>query len=306
MSKIRIIVNPSAGQGHAVKLVPQVEKTLSELRVDHSVVYTERVMHAAELAMQAAGEGYDIVAAMGGDGTANEVLNGLMAYRKKHGKTAALAVIGAGRGNDFAYGAGLPSSLEEDCRLLQQGKRRSIDIGSVTVDDAKEARCFGNGIGMGFDTVVGFEAAKMKHLTGFPAYLVAALKTLFFYFTPPTVRIKLDDDEFTQPALMVSVMNGQRMGGGFYMAPDGKNDDGLLDYCIVGYPSKLRILALMLKFMKGTQAAEKEVRTGRTRRIEITALEGSLPAHGDGETLCEEGKSIVAEIIPAALDVIVP
>ena len=103
---------------------------------------------------------------------------------------------------------------------------------------------------------------------------------------------------------MISVMNGQRMGGGFYMAPDGKTDDGLLDYCIVNYGSKPRILGLMLNFMKGNQAGKKGVKTGRTRRIEITALEGVLPAHGDGETLCVEGRKIIAKIIPDALEII--
>lgn len=306
MHRIKIIVNPTAGNGNAEKVLPQVEKILSNMELNYDVSLTERPLHAVELARDAAEKEYDIVAAMGGDGTVNEVLNGLMAANQRGHKNSALAVIGAGRGNDFAFGAGIPLSLENDCRILKNGHRSKIDVGRVFVDGSKEGRYFGNGIGIGFDTVVGFEAAKMKHLSGFPAYLIAALKTLFFYFKPPHVHIKIDDKEFYQPALMISVMNGQRMGGGFMMAPDGKPDDGLFDYCIVSYGKRLRLLALMLNFMKGNQKGKKEVSTGLTTRIEITALQGTLPAHADGETLCEEGKHLVAEIIPSCMDVIVP
>jgi len=306
MDKIKIIVNPVAGNGNAEKVLPQVKKMFSDMEINYDISITERPLHASELAQDAAEKGYHIVAAMGGDGTVNEVLNGLMTANQNGHKNSALAVIGAGRGNDFAFGAGIPSSLENDCELLKNGNRRTIDVGRVFVDGSDQGRYFGNGIGIGFDTVVGFEAAKMKHLSGFPAYLVAALKTLFFYFKPPHVRIKFDGKELYQPALMISVMNGRRMGGGFMMAPDGNPGDGFFDFCIVSYGNRLRLLALMLNFMKGTQKGKKEVTTGLTKRIEITAMQGSLPAHADGETLCEQGEKLLAEIIPACLDVIVP
>ena len=306
MDKIKLIVNPVAGNGNAEKVLPQVEEILTNIQVDYDVSLTKKPLHAVDLARESAEKGYTIVAAMGGDGTVNEVLNGLIQASQKGFKKTALAVIGAGRGNDFAFGAGIPLSLENDCKILKNGKRRTIDVGRVSVDGSEEYRYFGNGIGLGFDTVVGFEAAKMKHLSGFPAYLIAALKTLFFYYKPPFVKIKLDDREIEQPALMISVMNGQRMGGGFMMAPDGNPADGFFDYCIVSYGKRLRLLALMLNFMKGTQKGKKEVSTGLTKKIEITALQGTLPAHADGETLCEEGKQLTADIIPSCLDVIVP
>jgi len=304
MARIKIILNPVAGNGHAGQSLPEVKEMLNGLGIAYDIEHTTAPLHAVHIARTAAIDGYSIVVAMGGDGTINEVLNGLMEGRALGHKTTAMGVLGAGRGNDFAFGAGLPSSLERDCQIIAAGHRRLIDIGRVTVDGSADSRYFGNGIGIGFDTIVGFEAARMKHLSGFPAYLISALKTLFFYFTPPTVKIKLDDEEFTQPALMISIMNGRRMGGGFMMAPNAKPDDGLLDYCIISYGNKLRLLGLMLNIMKGNQAGKKEVKTGCIRRIEITALDGMLPAHGDGETLCVEGKHIIAEIIPAALEII--
>jgi len=306
MNKIKLIINPCAGHGNTQKVFPGVEEALHRMNVAYDAVWTQEPGHAITLAREAASQGYSVVAAMGGDGTVNEVVNGLVQARDQGYTDTALAVLGAGRGNDFAFGAGIPPALENDCLLLASGIRKTIDLGRVFVDGSSEPRYFGNGIGIGFDTVVGFEAAKMKHLSGFPAYLVAALKTLFFYYKPPLVTVKHENGEITQPSLMISVMNGQRMGGGFMMAPSGDPSDGLLDYCIVSYGNRLRLLVLMLNFMNGTQAGKKEVTTGRSKWIEITALQGSLPAHADGETLCEEGNKIFAEILPGSLDVLVP
>ncbi len=302
--KVKIIVNPTAGKGAALQAVPETESLLKNLKVDFDIVYTERPWHAVELARKAAADGFDVVAAMGGDGTVNEVINGLMISAGEDPSKAALAVLTVGRGNDFAFGAGLPIDLEKDCQILAEGKRRQIDVGRVFVDGASEGRYFGNGIGIGFDAVVGFVAVKQKRLQGFLGYLVAALKTLFLYFKAPTVQMRFNDEEKGQAALMISIMNGQRMGGGFMMAPDGIMNDGQLDLCIAGAPGKMQTLALMLKFMNGSQAQSPFIRTDRTRKISIEALEGVLPAHADGETLCEEGKRLDVEILPGRLEII--
>lgn len=304
MGKLRIIANPTAGQGNADKEIPRVHGMLKQLGVEFEIVRTEHPGHALVLAEKAAEEGCGIVAAMGGDGTSNEVLNGLMRARERGVGSSAMGVLCAGRGNDFAYGAGIPMDLEAGCRILAEGKRRLIDAGRVRVDGSAEARHFGNGIGIGFDAVVGFEAARMKHLHGFVSYLVAALKTLFIYFKAPTVRIAYGGEDTVQPSLMVSVMNGRRMGGGFMMAPEAEPDDGLLDLCIVGMPGRLRILLLMMDFMKGSQAGKDPIRMDRTDRLEVTAVEGSLPAHADGETLCTAGRSLTVEILPSAIEIV--
>lgn len=303
--KYTIIANPTAGKGACEEAIPRVVDFFNEAGLTFELIRTERPWHAAELARCAVETGSDVVVAMGGDGTANEVINGLMRSSKEKKPKTALGVLCVGRGNDFAYGVSIPQDLETGCRALEQKSLRSIDVGKVYVDGIAEPRYFGNGIGIGFDAVVGFVAAKMR-IGGFLAYLIAALKTLFIYYEPPLVRIRFNKEDWTQPSLMISVMNGQRMGGGFMMAPEAIPDDGKLDLCIAGMAGRLRILGLMVDFMGGKQAGKEPIRIDRTERIIVDAHEGVLPAHADGETLCEEGKSIRAEILANRLNVIVP
>jgi diacylglycerol kinase family enzyme len=130
------------------------------------------------------------------------------------------------------------------------------------------------------------------------------LKTLFLYFRAPLLRIDYDQNTLTLPALMVSIMNGRRMGGGFMMAPDSSNDDGLLDLCIAKQVSRRRILTLIPHFLKGTQATQEPIVTGRAGRVQVIALEGVLPAHADGETVCTQGERLTVELLPAQIDLI--
>ena len=302
MGKYRLIVNPTAGGGTAAQSIPDIEGKLRNLGLDFDLVKTERPWHAVELAQTAAAE-VDVVVAVGGDGTANEVLNGLI-LAKKSGHTATMAVLCVGRGNDFAFGMGIPADLSAGCAALGDDHRRMIDVGHVIGGDFPKGRYFGNGIGIGFDAVVGFVAAKQKRLKGFISYLIAAIKSIFLYFKAPLVRLEFDDQPMNIHALMVSVMNGTRMGGGFMMAPTGKPDDGVFNLCIARQVSRPRIFGLLLKFMKGTQFAHPAISDGQTAHITVTALEGSLPAHADGETLCLEGKKLEITIVPNALEII--
>lgn len=304
MTRHKIIVNPISGRGAGERSIPLIEQSLREHGLEFDLVRTERPWHAAELAQQACMDGYDVVVAAGGDGTSNEVLNGLM-LAKQSGKTAAMGVLCVGRGNDFAFGVGVPPGIEDGCRVLAQEHRRAIDVGRVTGGLAQrpQGRYFGNGVGIGFDAVVGFVAAKMKRLTGFASYVVAALETMFLYYHSPLLRVEYDEQSLTLPALMVSIMNGQRMGGGFMMGPAALPDDGLFDLCIVKQVSRPRILALIPQFMNGTQAAHPAVRTARARRVTVTAIQGTLPAHGDGETLCTEGHELVMELLSHQIEI---
>ncbi len=302
MGKYRLIVNPAAGGGTSEQFLPEIERTLGELGLEFDLVRTERPWHAVELAQTAAAEA-DVVVAVGGDGTANEVLNGLM-LAKKAGDTAAMGVLCVGRGNDLAFGMGIPTEWSHGCRTLAADRRRTVDVGHVVGGDFPNGRYFGNGIGIGFDAVVGFVAARFKHLRGFIGYFVAAVKTIFVYFTAPKVHLEYDENSVDLHALMVSVMNGTRMGGGFMMAPNGKPDDGTFDLCIARQVSRPRIFALMLKFMKGTQFDHPSISDGQAKRLVVTAVEGTLPAHADGETLCTDGERLEIEIIPSALQVV--
>ncbi len=304
MAKYRLIVNPISGRGTGAEAIPVLRQEFSNAGLDFDLELTQRPWHAAELARAAVGEGCENVVAVGGDGTANEVLNGLMLAKNAAEGSAVMGVIGIGRGNDFAYGMDVPVGLKEGCETIFADRRHTVDVGCVTGGLFPEGRYFGNGVGIGFDAVVGFEALKMKRLTGFLSYVVAALKTMFLYYKAPTVRIEYADERIEIPALMVSIMNGRRMGGGFMMAPQGLNDDGLFDVCIAEEVGKATIFALIVRFMQGTQATHPAIRVGRTNTISVTALQGTLPAHADGETLCTEGDRLVVSIKPAQLEMI--
>lgn len=302
--KYLIIVNPTSGRGFAGKSIPKIEALLKSHNLEYDLVQTERPWHAAELTERAAREKVDVVVVASGDGTANEAINGLMKAREAGFNHTAIGLLPVGTGNDFAYGMGVRGTLDENIALLARDTRRWMDIGKVSGGDYPQGRYFGNGVGIGFDAYVGFVAANIRWTRGLLAYLIAALETIFVYFQAPTVRIEYEGQSIEQAALMVSVMNGQRMGGGFFMAPDGLPYDNTFDLCIAGAPGKLRILQLLPTFMNGTQATQPEIKTGRAIKVTVTALKGTLPAHCDGETLCKEGQSLSIELIPHALEFI--
>jgi YegS/Rv2252/BmrU family lipid kinase len=304
MTRYKIIVNPISGRGAGAESVQPIHKELQAHQLDYELVLTERPWHAAELAIQAVKDGFGAVVAVGGDGTANEVINGLMQAKKQGFGEAAMGHLPVGRGNDYGYGIGVPTTIPEGCRVLAQDRRLRIDIGLVTGGLFPQGRYFGNGVGIGFDAVVGFEAVKLKRLSGFPSYIVAALKTIFLYYKAPLVEVDYDGVAIQVPVLMVSVMNGRRLGGGFMLAPNGKIYDGLFDLTLAREVSRPTIFSLLFKFMAGTQAGHPAVSTHQARSIKVKALKGVLPAHSDGETLCIDANELTLEIIPRALEVL--
>jgi diacylglycerol kinase (ATP) len=304
MKNIVVIVNPVSGRGRGEKSIPEIEGMMKKLGLNARLIRTGRAWHAAELARAAALDGAGMVVAAGGDGTVNEVLNGIMSARIAGSGGPVMGVLCVGRGNDFAFGMNIPRGLEDGCLALAGNVTRRIDVGKVTGGLFPGGRFFGNGVGIGFDAVVGFEALKMKRLKGFASYAAAAIKTISLYDKAPVVRIECDGETWTQPSLMVSLMNGRRMGGGFLMAPEGDPGDGSLDYCIAGQVGKGRILPLIIRFMKGTQFSHPAIRAGRFQKMKVTAMERALPAHADGETLCVDGTELLIEILPSRLDIV--
>jgi len=302
--KYLVIVNPISGRGYAEKVIPDIETGMEKHGLEFDLVRTERPWHAADIAEKAATDGYDVIVTASGDGTANEAINGMMRARTAGFNHSAFSILPVGTGNDMAYGHGIPRTLEESIATLAQNYRKSIDIGLVKGGDFPDGRYFVNGVGIGFDAAVGFVAAKIRWARGLLAYLIAAIQTVFIYFKAPTIEITYNDVSFTQPSLMISIMNGQRMGGGFYMAPQGDPGDGYFDLCIVSNPSRLRIFGLIPHFLKGSQATQPEITSGRTDKIIVRAIKGVLPAHCDGETLCEEGNELCMKIIPSALEIV--
>ncbi|HRQ24024.1 MAG TPA: hypothetical protein PLF42_11415, partial [Anaerolineales bacterium] len=152
---------------------------------------------------------------------------------------------------------------------------------------------------------VGNEAIKVRWTRGLPAYLIGVIKTVFLYYNPAQVEIILDDQEvITQTSLMISVMNGRRMGGGFQMAPNSLADDGYFDLCIAETASKPRILSMIPYFIKGTQEALPEIQMKRAKKVSIKSLDVTFPAHADGEFICLDGSHLTLELIPLELEII--
>lgn len=303
-TRYRVIANPAAGGGSAKGAIPRIERLLDQYQIDHELIHTERHWHAVEAAREAAHLGYEGVVAAGGDGTVNEVINGLMEAKAARERVPALGVLCIGRGNDFAFGMGIPADLEAGVKTLATGYRRTIDIGRVSGGLYPQGRYFGNCVGVGFDAIGTIEAAKLPRLGGFLSYLIAVLKTIFLYNQAPVSTVEYDGQSLTQASLLVSVMNGRRLGGGFLMAPQGDPSDGLFDLCICQQVSWLRILGLIPHFMRGTQSTQPTVKTGQASKVVISAQEGALPAQTDGEILCIDGQRLEVELLANQLEVI--
>jgi YegS/Rv2252/BmrU family lipid kinase len=300
MRPIKVILNPVAGRGYSAQAEGDVCQFLEDEGLDFDLVRTESPWHAAELAEGAARDGFETIVAAGGDGTANEIINGLMKASER-GRAVAMGVIPAGSGSDFATGIGLPTDLQEACRRIASGQCKTIDLGRVTIP-GQEPRYFGNVVGVGFDGAVLVETLKMTRLRGLALYLLAVLKTIFMNFDAPMMTIEYDGERLEQPAMLVSVTNGPREGGGFLIAPNAKPDDGLFDVCIADEVSQLTMLRLLPHFLRGTHVDLDPITMVQATQISISSPDG-LIAHVDGEVLCTDAPWIRCEILPGALTV---
>ena len=298
MRRVRVIVNPLAGRGYAASVAPIIARELESLGVDHEMVRTRHAGEAIDLAQQASEEGYDLVVAVGGDGTTHEVVNGLMNHGTG-GQSAMLGCLPAGSGNDFALMNGAVSDLAEGCRYLAGGYERPIDVGKVTVD-GELTRYFDNVVGIGFDALVARATRGVKYLRGAALYLPVVLKTTFVTMRPPWMRIEYDDHVIETRALMAVVANGPREGGTFLVAPQAKTDDGWLDLVVADSIPRLKVLQMIPHFIKGTHLSHDCVRSDVAKRVRITSEE-PLYLHVDGEIICDVAHEVEVEILPAAL-----
>ena len=301
MSRLKVVLNPEAGRGYAARIEPQIKKYLADLGVEFDLVRTQGRGHAIELTQQALQDGYDVVVAVGGDGTSHEVVNGLMAGAS--GPVAGtLACIPAGSGNDFAATNGVPEDVRGACELLAAGGTRVVDVGRVTID-GRIRRYFDNTVGIGFDGLVTLEARNFKRLRGMLLYVPVVLKTIFATLQPMDVEILFDDEKIARTAMMIVVANGPREGHTFLVAPNAICNDGYLDLVIVDTMPRLSMLGILPAFMQGTHLKDPRVSEHRVRHVKVTS-EQPLYLHVDGEILCGEAHEVEFEILPTALRMI--
>jgi YegS/Rv2252/BmrU family lipid kinase len=300
----KIIHNPTSGNGNGLRLLPQIEQLLTKYKLSYDLVRTEKIGHGIELTRQAVKDGYKTIIAAGGDGTVNEVINGLMQCKLEGLVLPPLGVLSVGRGNDFAGSMGIPADLEAGVQALVDDHRRTIDIGRVMGGIYPEGRYFGNCVGVGFDAITTIEVHKLPRWGGFIGFLMAVLKTVFLYNKAPMATTVYDEKTLTQRSLLISIMNGRRLGGGFQMAPNSKPDDGLFDLCIAEQMSSFKVIMMIPHFTRGDQATQPSIKTGQAAHITITALDGPLPAQTDGEIICVDGTHLEVEALPRQLEII--
>lgn len=300
--RIKVILNPWADRGRAAELKEPIEQWGRQYG-EIEVVPTETAGDAAVLAATAARAGHDVIAAAGGDGTVNEVLNGLLAATEGiRGQRPALGLIPIGSGNDYAHGLGLMAPPQAAVQRLFLGERRHLDAAEV-VDGYGRRQFACNGIGIGFDAAIAIENLKIRHLYGFPAYMLATLRTILFGYRMPQLQIWFDGELVEQGALLLAVGIGPQVGGGFRITPDARFDDGLLDSCLVEPVGRLTMLAMLLRVMRGTHVSARFVEMRRNRKIRVVS-DLPLPIHLDGEiyaTLADGVQEVTVTCLPNVL-----
>ncbi len=283
------IVNPASGRGKGLGVGRELEERLQYLNLDYQVLYTKAPGHAIELA-QTAQEKFECVVAVGGDGTLNEVVNGL----GQSGCTLGLLPVGSG--NDFARAVSLETKLDVALNKLLRGRIRAVDLGKVN------ERYFHNGVGVGFDAHVVHTSLKVKRLRGNAIYLYSVLRTLFKY-RPVSLAMEFNNQTHTSDYFMVTVGNGMSLGGGFYLTPDAQIDDGLFDLCLIQNMPMPSVLRNLLKVYSGKHKEDPRVEIVRTENLKIRSHE-PFAVHVDGELLGMDLTALNVEIIPKALNVI--
>jgi YegS/Rv2252/BmrU family lipid kinase len=244
-------------------------------------------------------DGCELIVSVGGDGTIHEIVNGMV----RNGKSeAALGVISVGSGNDFAYGLNLPMDPKKSIASIFQGKPHALDLACVE-DNRGQSTIATNGIGIGFDASIAIEVTKISQVHGFAMYGLATLRTIAFYYQLPHMKISFDDLEVEQDVLMMSIGLGPRIGGGFYMTPDARHNDNLLDSCTVNPVGRLTMLWMLPKVMKGSHTTSHHVTMRRSQIIDLES-DISLPIHVDGEIFAyhQDGvKQVKITTLPSAL-----
>lgn len=270
-----VIFNPAAGRGRARKLIDRVRAWAApgaELRP------TSEPGHGAELARIAADEGFERVIAAGGDGTVNEVGNGLM----RASKAAVMGVWPLGSSSDYAFSLGLSDWWAKRGNGVEL-HRQAVDVGAVR--GAKREHFYLNCAGVGFNGMVALDSRRIRWLRGMPLYALAYLRSLMWYFRAPATRVQLDELKLDTPLLALTVNVGIREGG-FPITPNAKVDDGRFDFVHVADLRRWDLIRLLPRLMAGNLPTDHpKIRTGMASRVQVIS-QTPLCVHADGEFTC--------------------
>lgn len=301
-----VIVNPVAGSGRGLIDFPQISRLLRNDDIRHDAVFTEHKHHATELTVTAANQGYRRIIVIGGDGTLNEVVNGLFIQKAVEPCEILLAVIAVGTGNDWVRTFGIPQHYSEAIRAIREGRSFLQDVGTVTYTESHytQTRYMANVAGLGFDAHVisTFNHLKMKGYKGGWMYLYSILKS-YFRYKSSGARIWLDDKVVFND-LMFSLAIGicKYNGGGVQQLPNALADDGLLDLTIIRPVHWWHIVFRLKKLFNGDIYQIGHVIHAQGRKVRIEAAP-SIQLETDGELM--GGTPVEVNIRQRAIRVVV-
>ena len=309
MPSVKVIVNPHAGQGAGAQIKDKVARALRRAGVAFDLDETRAPGDAMAWSASARSAGYETILAVGGDGTVNEVINGLVQATPEGEIVRRLAIYPLGTGNDLACMAGCPTDLDTIAQHIVAGPHKLIDVGRATLHGPSRqlVRYFGNNMGLGFEARVTLESYRLRWVAGAIRYYVAALQALRSY-PSPYVELSWETpdgkwERRAQKTLLISVGNSARTGGAFYLVPDALMDDGLFDIGVTRPVSRLRILMLMPKALRGAHRNDPAIELTRCRRLEMICPE-TLPVHLDGEVVMHDVQKASIDLLPSRLEIV--
>jgi diacylglycerol kinase (ATP) len=277
---LHIVLNPAAGAGAGRRVRAELERALRRRGAAFRIEETRAAGHAVDLAGLAAQAGAPVVVAAGGDGTINEVANGLLRARAG-GATAVLGVVPVGTGNDFVKGVSGARPREAAYDTLLTGRARPVDAGRVVWSGGDVA--FVNAMGTGIDVEVVRQMERLRGLPGGVVYALGLVRALR-RFRPVRLRVTLDDGRVVdRPVMIAALSNGHCVGGAFRLSPDARNDDGRLDLCLVEAVGAVGVARLLPRVLRGTHGRDPAVHTARTTAATVEVEGGPLWFQIDGE-----------------------
>ena len=283
--KALFIINPISG-GKKKDRVPDLVN--SHFKGDATIVFTEGVSHAHEVAAQAIGQ-YDMVVAVGGDGTINEVASALV------GSETILGVVPCGSGNGLSRFLQIPMDIEEAIK--------NLNTGDVAVIDSAQAngKPFFNMAGMGFDAHISEVFSHGKH-RGFISYIKSSLLEVINY-KPQDYHIEIDGQIYDRRAFMVSFANSSQYGNNAHVSPQASVQDGLLDVCIIKPFPLYRFAGLVIRMFNKTANKSRFVEIINGKHITVKRKTQG-PMHLDGEPEIAEA-NVKIDVLPASLNILV-
>ena len=278
MTRARLIVNPSSGRERGVEQIKSMNDRLRSRFQTLEIVLTTGDGDAEEAGRIAAGDGCRYLFVAGGDGTLNEVLNGVMAAGALDRTT--FGVVPLGTGNDFAAALDIPTSIDDAIDVLLRDRALPVDVGEVN------GRGFVNISGGGFIAEVSLAVSpELKTVAGRLAYIIGSAQVLLEYEpVRATVALEPGGERIGLRLHAFAVCNSRLIGGGRLIAPEAIIDDGLLDVCLIEAMGALEFVALARKVSEGSHVSDPRVRYYRASQVRIE-FDREVPVNTDGELL---------------------